>query len=255
MVTKKEPAAGWPVIKGEFDVGDAKSCVAVATAGSHFSLFPIKAGAAISGPFKTENLGIEKIVANVISNPNIRFVIICGSEVKGHISGDALECLHKYGLKEGRIVNAKGAIPFIENLDDKAVKRFQEQVQTIYMIDVEDEAKITAAIKDCIAKDPGAFAGDPMLLTIKERVIGEEEGEEEAGVAAGSFVMAPAKPDREISPLTTDICYRTQLISRNQKLSSAVGATKVLGFLIGAIFAFALIVVPLILLGVSNGGI
>ena len=107
MVTKKEPAAGWPVIKGEFDVGDPKSCVAVATAGSHFSLFPIKAGAAIAGPFKTENLGIEKIVANVISNPNIRFIVICGSEVKGHISGDALECLHKYGLKDGRIVNAK----------------------------------------------------------------------------------------------------------------------------------------------------
>jgi tetrahydromethanopterin S-methyltransferase subunit A len=254
MVTKKEPAAGWPVIKGEFDVGDAKSCVAVATAGSHFSLFPIKAGAGISGPFKTENLGIEKIVANVISNPNIRFVIICGSEVKGHISGDALECLHKYGLKEGRIVNAKGAIPFIENLDDAAVKRFQEQVQTIYMIDVEDEAKITAAIKDCIAKDPGAFAADPMLLTIKERDLGSEEDFE---AAEGGMVttMAPAKPDREIPPLTTDICYRTQLIARNQKLSSAVGATKVLGFLIGAIFAFVLIVVPLILLGVTNGGI
>jgi tetrahydromethanopterin S-methyltransferase subunit A len=188
MVTKKEPAAGWPVIRGEFDVGDAKSCVAVATSGSHFSLFPIKAGAAITGPFKTENLGIEKIVANVISNPNIRFVIICGSEVKGHISGDALECLHKFGLKEGRIVNAKGAIPYIENLDDKAVKRFQEQVQTIYMIDVEDEAKITAAIKDCIAKDPGAFAGDPMLLTIKERVIGEEE--EEAGGVVVTGAMA-----------------------------------------------------------------
>ncbi len=185
MVTKKEPAAGWPVIKGEFDVGDAKSCVAVATAGSHFNLFPIKAGAAISGPFKTENLGIEKIVANVISNPNIRFVIICGSEVKGHIAGDALECLHKYGLKEGRIINAKGAIPFIENLDDKAVKRFQEQVQTVYMIDVEDEAKITAAIKDCIAKDPGAFAGEPMLLTIKEKEIGTEE---EIAAAEGGAV-------------------------------------------------------------------
>ena len=237
------------MIKGEFDVGDAKSCVAVATAGSHFNLFPIKAGAAISGPFKTENLGIEKIVANVISNPNIRFVIICGSEVKGHIAGDALECLHKYGLKEGRIINAKGAIPFIENLDDKAVKRFQEQVQTIYMIDVEDEAKITAAIKDCIAKDPGAFAGEPMLLTIKEKEIGTEEEIAAAEGGAGTFTVAAAKPDREIAPLTEDICYRTQLISRNQKLTTAVGATKVLGFVIGAVFIFALIVIPVFLLG------
>ncbi len=170
MVDKKEPASGWPVVKGEYDVGDAKSPVAVATCGSHFNLFPIKAGAALAGPFKTENLGIEKIVANVISNPNIRFLIICGSEVKGHISGDALTCLHKYGLKDGRIVNAKGAIPFIENLDDKMVKRFQEQVQVIEMVDVEDEAKITQAIKDAIAKDPGAFAGEPMLVTIKAKV-------------------------------------------------------------------------------------
>ncbi|HMK47862.1 MAG TPA: tetrahydromethanopterin S-methyltransferase subunit A [Methanocella sp.] len=247
MVTKKEPAAGWPVIKGEFDVGDPKSCVAVATAGSHFGKFPIEAGAGITGPFHTENLGIEKIVANVISNPNIRFVIICGAEVKGHISGDALECLHKNGLKDGRIVKAKGAIPFIENLDDKAVKRFQEQVQTVYMIDVEDQAKITAAIKDCIAKDPGAFAGEPMLLTIKETAIGEEE--EEAGGETVATVAA-AKPDKEIPPLVDDICYRAQLCSRNQKLSSAVSATRALGFIIGLIFVIAMVLIPVLL----NGG-
>ena len=247
MVDKKEPAKGWPVIKGEFDVGDPKSCVAVATAGSHFGKFPIEAGAGITGPFHTENLGIEKIVANVISNPNIRFVIICGAEVKGHISGDALECLHKNGLKDGRIVGAKGAIPFIENLDDKAVKRFQEQVQTVYMIDVEDQAKITAAIKDCIAKDPGAFAGDPMLLSIKETAIGGEE--EEAGGETVATVAA-AKPDKEIPPLVDDICYRAQLCSRNQKLSSAVSATRALGFIIGLIFVIAMVLIPVLL----NGG-
>jgi tetrahydromethanopterin S-methyltransferase subunit A len=246
MVDKKEPAKGWPVIKGEFDVGDPKSCVAVATAGSHFGQWPIKAGAAISGPFHTENLGIEKIVANVISNPNIRFIIITGAEVKGHISGDALECLHKNGLKSGRIVGAKGAIPFIENLDDKAVKRFQEQVQTVYMIDVEDETKITAAIKDCIAKDPGAFAGEPMLLEIKETKIGEEE--EEAGGEIATTVAA-AKPDKEIAPLVDDVCYRAQLCARNQKLTSAVGATKVLGFILGAVFVIAFVLIPVWLLG------
>ena len=179
MVEKKEPAKGWPTVKGEYDVGDPKSDVVVATCGSHFSQFPIKAGAAMQGPFKTENLGIEKIVANIISNPNIRFLIVCGSEVKGHISGDALVCLHKYGLKEGRIVNAKGAIPFIENLNDEAVKRFQQQVTLIDMIDVEDEAKITQAIKDAISKDPGAFPGDPMIVEVKEK---EEEIVEGAAI-------------------------------------------------------------------------
>jgi tetrahydromethanopterin S-methyltransferase subunit A len=244
MVTKKEPAAGWPVIKGEFDVGDAKSCVAVATAGSHFSLFPIKAGAAISGPFKTENLGIEKIVANVISNPNIRFVIICGSEVKGHISGDALECLHKFGLKEGRIVNAKGAIPFIENLDDKSVKRFQEQVQTVYMIDVEDEAKITAAIKDCIAKDPGAFAGEPMLLTIKEKVIGEEEEGEAGGVVVTGAMTGGVGMASEIMMIQT----RLRLIKADiksigylNKFTMGWYAGKMEGIMIGIVLSVLLL--------------
>jgi|SRR5271157_695819 len=187
MVDKKEPAKGWPVVKGEYDAGDPKSSVAVATCGSHFSLFPIKAGAAISGPFKTENLGIEKIVANVISNPNIRTLIICGSEVKGHISGDALISLYKFGTKDGRIVNAKGAIPFIENLDANAIKRFQEQVKLVEMIDVEDEAKITAAIKDAIASDPGAFAAEPMLIQIKEK---EETFEEGAAIKPVSGELA-----------------------------------------------------------------
>jgi tetrahydromethanopterin S-methyltransferase subunit A len=244
MVTKKEPAAGWPVIKGEFDVGDAKSCVAVATAGSHFSLFPIKAGAGISGPFKTENLGIEKIVANVISNPNIRFVIICGSEVKGHISGDALECLHKYGLKEGRIVNAKGAIPFIENLDDKAVKRFQEQVQTIYMIDMEDEAKITAAIKDCIAKDPGAFAGEPMLLTIKEREIGEEEEAAGGEMVTGPMMGGPSGMASEIMMIQT----RLRLVKADiksigylNKFTMGWYAGKMEGIMIGVVLSILLL--------------
>jgi len=172
MAEKKEPAKGWPVVKGEYDVGDPKSDVVVATCGSHFNQFPIKAGAAMQGPFKTENLGIEKIVANIISNPNIRWLIVCGSEVKGHISGDALISLYKYGLKEGRIINAKGAIPFIENLDDKAVKRFQEQVKLVEMVDNENEADITAAIKKAIAEDPGAFPADPMIIEVKEK--GEE---------------------------------------------------------------------------------
>ena len=245
MVEKKEPAKGWPVIKGEFDVGDPKSCVAVATAGSHFGQWPIKAGAAISGPFHTENLGIEKIVANVISNPNIRFIIITGAEVKGHISGDALECLHKNGLKSGRIVGAKGAIPFIENLDDKAVKRFQEQVQTVYMIDVEDEPKITAAIKDCIAKDPGAFAGEPMLLEIKETKIGEEEeeaGEVVAGaVPAGGVVSGMASEIMMIQSRIRLIKQDVKGIGYLNKFAMGWYAGKMEGVMIGLILSLLLL--------------
>ncbi len=233
MVDKKEPAKGWPVVKGEYDAGDPKSPVAVATCGSHFNLFPIKAGASISGPFKTENLGIEKIVANIISNPNIRTLIICGSEVKGHISGDALIALYKYGTKDGRIVNAKGAIPFIENLDANAIKRFQEQVKLVEMVDVEDEAKITAAIKDAIANDPGAFAGEPMLIQIKEK----EEETLEAGAAikpiTGELALIQARL-RMIKNDVKDIGYLN-------KFTMGWYAGKMEGIAIGIVICVALL--------------
>ena len=95
MVDKKAPAADWPVITGDYIVGDPESPVAVATLASHIEAE--LSGAAIAGPCKTENLGIEKVVANVISNPNIRFFILAGAEVQGHITGQSFKALHENG--------------------------------------------------------------------------------------------------------------------------------------------------------------
>jgi len=58
-----------------------------------------------------------------------------------------------------------------------------------------------------------------------------------------------APPDSAFVPVIDEICYRAQLAARNQKLSSAVGATKVLGFVLGALFALAMVLIPLALLG------
>ena len=62
MADKKSPAEGWPVINGDYVTGDPESPVAVATLASHIEQIPVDAGAAIAGPCKTENLGIEKDV-------------------------------------------------------------------------------------------------------------------------------------------------------------------------------------------------
>ena len=86
MADKKPTADNWPVVSGDYIVGDPESPVAVTTLASHNEDIPASAGAAIAGPCKTENLGIEKVVANIISNPNIRFLILCGAEVQGHIN-------------------------------------------------------------------------------------------------------------------------------------------------------------------------
>lgn len=175
MANKRKPSDPWPVITGEYEVGNPESPVAVVTCGSHIPGKPfLDAGAAIAGPCKTENIGIEKMVANVISNPNIRYIIVTGMEVKGHITGQAIGAFATGGIdKEGRIVGAVGAIPFIQNLSADSVKRFQEQVETINMIDTEDSGAISAKVRELVSKDPGAFDADPMIVEIKEG--GEEE--------------------------------------------------------------------------------
>jgi tetrahydromethanopterin S-methyltransferase subunit A len=128
------------------------------------------------GPCKTENIGIEKMVANIVSNPNIRYLIITGMEVKGHITCQAADSYFRGGIdKEGRIVGAKGAIPFIQNLTEESIERVRAQVEPVFMIDTEDVGSITAKIKELVSKDPGALDVEPMRIEIKEA--GEEAAE------------------------------------------------------------------------------
>jgi N5-methyltetrahydromethanopterin:coenzyme M methyltransferase subunit A/N5-methyltetrahydromethanopterin:coenzyme M methyltransferase subunit G len=176
MADKKSPANGWPLIKGDYHSGDANSPVAVITMGSHLDEQGIcDAGAAMCGSCKTENLGLEKVIANYIANPNIRFVLLCGTEVKGHLSAQSLIALHKSGVKDGRIVGAEGAIPFIENLNDAAIKRFQEQVSIVNIMETEDLNAIKAKINELKAKDPGAFGADALVVEVKEAAAGGAE--------------------------------------------------------------------------------
>jgi tetrahydromethanopterin S-methyltransferase subunit A len=142
----------WPPVRGEYKVGDPEARVAVVTLVSPLVL----RGAAIFGQCKTENLGIEKIVANVISNCNIRFVIICGLESKGHLPGNTILSLHKNGIDEqGRIIGSQGAIPFIQNLPPEAILRFQEQVELIDCIGLVDATKIEELIcRYCQMSEP-----------------------------------------------------------------------------------------------------
>jgi len=234
MADKKSPASGWPLVKGDFHSGDANSCVAVITMGSHLDEQGIcDAGAAMCGSCKTENLGLEKVIANYIANPNIRFMILCGTEVKGHLSGQSMVALHKGGVKDGRIVGAEGAIPFIENLNDAAIKRFQEQITVVNIMETEDLAAIKAKISELKAKDPGAFAADPIVVEVKEAAGGAEETGGEVRPISGEMAIITARI-KIIEKMVTDIGYR-------DKFSAGVYAGKIEGLMIGLIVSFALI--------------
>ncbi|MFW6142267.1 MAG: tetrahydromethanopterin S-methyltransferase subunit A [Candidatus Saliniplasma sp.] len=154
--------------KGDYRIGDKDSPVAVITLKNKFE-FP-EEKVAIWGPMKTENLGIEKVIANTLSNPNIRFLIICGDEVRGHKSGNTLLKLIENGIdEEGRIIGAPGAVPYIENISKEAVNRFREQVEVIDMIDVDSRYKILEKVEWALENDPGSFGEPYQAISIKKK--------------------------------------------------------------------------------------
>ena len=234
MADKKSPASGWPLVKGDFHSGDANSPVAVITMGSHLDEQGIcDAGAALCGSCKTENLGLEKVIANVIANPNIRFALLVGTEVKGHLSGQTLVALHKGGIKEGRVVGAEGAIPFIENLNDAHIKRFQEQVEIVNIMESEDLGAIKAKINELKGKDPGAFGAEAIVVEVKEAAGGAEETTGEVRPISGEMAIITTRM-KIIEKMVVDIGYRN-------KFAAGVYAGKIEGLMIGLIISFALI--------------
>ncbi len=234
MAEKKSPASGWPIAKGDFNSGDANSPVAVMTCGSHLDEKGIcDKGAAICGSCKTENLGLEKVIANIISNPNIRFIMLCGTEVKGHLAGQTMVALHKNGVKDGRVVGAEGAIPFIENLADDAIKRFQEQCELVNIMESEDIGAIAAKINELKGRDPGAFAADPMIVEVKEAAGGMEEAGGVVQPMSGELALIHARM-KVIEKMVVDIGYR-------DKFAAGVYSGKVEGIMIGLIVSFALL--------------
>src|SRR5210317_1969302 len=60
----------------------------------------VESGAALSGTVQTVTVGIEKIICNVVANPNIRYLIIGGPESKGHLTGEAMRALVRNGVDE-----------------------------------------------------------------------------------------------------------------------------------------------------------
>ncbi len=240
MAEKKEVPDGWPLVTGDYEVGDPQSCVAISSNGSYFHMEHLK-GVAIQGPDKTENIGLEKIMTNVISNPNIRFIIAGGAEVPGHISAGSLIALVANGVDPSthKIIGTPGAIPFIENLPSEAVERFRQQVEVIDMIGEEDYGKLNAKVKELTARDPGAFPEDPIIVKM---------GGEEAGAAVLEMPLAmPATPQMStIDRATAQITYKTTIMARDQKLTSGLSKNGLFGLMAGLISAF-IFLLPLIL--------
>lgn len=156
----------WPIEAGDYRLGCPTGAVAVATLASEdlyqkFSDEMCDEGCAICGKVFTENIGIEKLVKNIIANRFVRFLVLCGAEAKGHQTGACLKALHAGGLDErGRIAGAPGKRPWIKTLTAAQVARFQAQVELVDLIGCEDPAEIEAVVAELAGRAPEPMPED-----------------------------------------------------------------------------------------------
>ncbi len=101
---------------------------------------------AIVGRLFSENAGIDMLVRFVNSHKNIRTVILCGEDARGHRPGESLLALYKNGIDaDGRIVSSHSPHPFLQ-VGSGEVGRFQSQVSIIDRIGETDPSVIIALI-------------------------------------------------------------------------------------------------------------
>jgi tetrahydromethanopterin S-methyltransferase subunit A len=166
--------AGWPPLPGDYVVVRHGAPVAVCTLNSEDLEKALAErrpdGLAIAGTLHTENLGIERIVRNVLANPNVRFLVICGEDTRqaiGHLPGQSLAALCASGIDEaGRIVGARGKRPVLKNVTLEEVEAFRRQVELVDLGGAADTSRIAREIEACAARTPGPFAGAPLTASI-----------------------------------------------------------------------------------------
>jgi len=192
----------WPIEQGEYVIGQKGSPVAISTLGSDDlpDSLAVKLGKerfSIIGKTHTENIGIEKIIKNTVTNPDIRFIILCGKETRGHMAGQSLKSLLSYGVNaDRRIANSTAKRPVLKNLDFSEIEHFRSQVEGIDLINTEDISPIEEKVDACIANNPGRFE-----KTLKLRKIDRVEAKQQRKLIldpSGFFIIYPKKEEGRI---------------------------------------------------------
>jgi tetrahydromethanopterin S-methyltransferase subunit A len=193
------PKTAWPVETGDYRLGRVDGCIAIATLASedlyhHFSDTTC-GDCAICGKVFTENIGIEKAVKNIIANRHVRFLILCGQEAKGHLTGACFKALHANGLADSRrIAGAPGKRPWIKTLAPAQILRFRQQIEIVDLIGCEDVAVIEKTVAELAARDPGPLP-EAIVAEGAPRHIASETGKLHLD-KAGFFIIHP-KPEAD----------------------------------------------------------
>ena len=141
-----------------------------------------ESGAALSGTLQTANIGIEKVICNIVANPNIRSLVLGGPESEGHKTGDAIKALFRNGVDERNVSSERpgsrrSCIMFRWNSSSGSVTQL-----TLVDCQFQTEQVIRKAVWSCYQEnpvdfkgqslcDPGAWAEPPLSGKITWKVV------------------------------------------------------------------------------------
>lgn len=172
---------GWPPLPGDYQVVRYGASIAVCTLNDAALVGALAAAApgalAIVGTMHTENLGIERVITNVLANPNVRRLVLCGRDTEqsiGHLPGQSMQSLVENGVDDsGRIQGAKGKRPVLKNVTREEIAAFRQQIELVPAIGETNVKRIVELVNGAGLSAPGPFEGAPSPARV-ERVVASE---------------------------------------------------------------------------------
>jgi len=138
-------------IKEEYFIGKGKT-VAICTLSSMDLLQTIARTEGVMnrilivGRLLSENKGIDTLIKFTLNHPELRYIVVCGNDVKGHQSGQALLSLYGNGVtRDGKIIGATGPHPFLTCLQED-IESFRKQIMIYDLIKCEELETVKATL-------------------------------------------------------------------------------------------------------------
>lgn len=196
---------GWPPLPGDYRVLRFHAPVAVCTLNSDELVGRLASmqppGLAIVGTLHTENLGIEHLIRNILPNPNVRFLVVCGEDTHkaiGHLPGQTLLSLMSHGIdQQGRILQASGKRPVLKNVSREHIEAFRRRIEVINLLGETDLEQIAECIAELTSRNPGP-SDDVLLDTAHIPVEDATEPTRLIPDPAGYFVLYPESRNKRL---------------------------------------------------------
>ena len=102
----------------------------------------------IVGRLLSENKGVDQIIQFTTNNKSLKYLLLCGEEVKGHLSGQTLIALKKNGIDQNKkVINSAAHYPFLACTNHE-VEYFRHHINIINNIGLKDIDKIKNIVFD-----------------------------------------------------------------------------------------------------------